>query len=62
MPLNNIETCDCGHALDKHKGSTCAGCAADRSLDKRCRAGGFTNGELREEMLREVGRESTFVD
>jgi len=49
--------CDCGHKMSQHSGENrekCAGCAETQTGDipKECRAGGFTNGLIREIILR----------
>jgi hypothetical protein len=49
--------CDCGHGFSEHSGDNnekCSGCAQTQTGDipKECRAGGFTNGLIREIILR----------
>ena len=49
--------CDCGHKLSEHSGEyneKCTACAQTQSgqIPKQCRAGGFTNGLIREVILR----------
>ena len=49
--------CDCGHKLSEHSGANneqCSACAKTQSgqIPKCCRAGGFTNGLIREVILR----------
>ena len=48
--------CDCGHQISEHSGENnekCSACAKTQTADVAgCRAGGFTNGLLRELILR----------
>ena len=48
--------CDCGHKFSEHSGENnekCSACAQTQTLDVAgCRAGGFTNGLIREVILR----------
>ena len=48
--------CECGHRLSEHAGENnekCSACAKTQTLDVAgCRAGSFTNGLIREVILR----------
>jgi hypothetical protein len=52
------DLCDCDHDRSEHAGFGCNQCASTWSPDGECRAGGFTNSEIRLEMLTEFLRES----
>ena len=53
LTVCDCDLCDCDHNRSEHAGVDCKECADTWSPDGGCRAGGFTNSEVRLTMLTE---------
>jgi hypothetical protein len=51
--MESTRVCDCDHDRSEHAGAGCRECANTWSEDGACRAGGFTNSEMRLTTLQE---------
>ncbi len=61
ITLCDCDLCDCDHDRSQHAGIGCKKCAVTWSPDGGCRAGGFTNSEVRLMILEEFLKLNPFA-